>query len=100
MKRVSFNIAKAIMTDIEQRAKEYSSIYRTVPANRMGRLQGYVQGATDQRKIDIENAKAFAKKWLDEIIEIYLKDLKDEPFYSQALEHIYAKLEKAMEERL
>ena len=64
MKRVSFNIAKAIMTDIEQRAKEYSSIYRTVPANRMGRLQGYVQGATDQREIDIDKAC----KWLKESI--------------------------------
>lgn len=58
----------------------------------------YIKGATDQQAIDLANAKAFAKKWLDEIINLWLPDLKDEPYYGKALEDIYNKLEKAMKQ--
>lgn len=47
---------------IAERAKEYITNCRTVPANKMGRLQGYICGATEQRKIDIDKAC----EWLDE----------------------------------
>ena len=79
------------MTDIEQRAKEYSSIYRTVPANRMGRLQGYVQGATDQREIDIDKAC----KWLKESIGGELDLFRDEQDYLEWEKYFI----KAMEEQ-
>lgn len=57
---------------------------------------GYIQGATDQQAIDLANAKSFAKKWLDEIIQLWLPDLKDEPYYTKAQNDIMSKLEKAM----
>lgn len=51
-RRPAVQVAKTI----KQRAEEYIANCGTVPANRMGRFQGYIKGATDQRKIDIDKA--------------------------------------------
>ncbi len=87
------------MAKIEERAMSlYPTDSNNVEINRMNAYKrlGYLCGATEQLTIDIANAKQFAKKWLDEIIQLWLPDLKDEPYYSAAVQGIYNKLVKAM----
>lgn len=88
------------MATIEQRAKDYSHRNGTefLSGYENAERDAYIQGATDQHAIDLAHAKAFAAKWLDEIINIWLPDLKDEPYHSKALNDIYNKLEKAMKQ--
>lgn len=59
---------------------------------------GYLKGATEQHKIDIEKAKVFTKRWLDDLIQLRMLDVSTRERYQFALEVVYAELEKAMEE--
>lgn len=43
---------------IEERAKEYIANCHTASLNKMGRLQGYIRGASEQNNISLE---AFCK---------------------------------------
>lgn len=65
---------------------------------RCGLRDGYIEGATEQRKIDIEKAEQFCIKWLEEIIALWLPDLRDETFHTKAVNEVKERLHKAMEE--
>lgn len=88
---------------IAQRADEYATqqVGGRYTKGELGDLwqylrHRYIEIATAQQELDIEKAKDFANKWLDEIIELWLPDLKKEPYRSQAHDNIIAKLTKAM----
>lgn len=53
-----------MITNIEQRARELQM--QTTPHKSWGDVHyGYIQGATEQRKIDIEKACEYLKKYND-----------------------------------
>ena len=81
------------MKTIEERAKEYASkkadislspVYNDALANLYE--EGYIAGATEQRKIDIDKAKtAFGKAlgwlsvypWYNEVFEEFIKNMEE-----------------------
>ena len=58
----------------------------------------FAEIAKDQHKIDTEKAEQFCMKWLEEMIELWLPDLRDEPFHTKAVNEVKERLHKAMEE--
>lgn len=57
---------------IEERAKEYIKKLgvNLTPTNRLGRLQGYIKGATEQRKIDTDKACALVEELVECIVSV------------------------------
>ena len=53
----------------------------------------------DQRKKDIEKAEQFCIKWFENIIALWLQDLRDEPFHTKAINEVKERLHKAMEDK-
>lgn len=52
------------MKSIEERAKEYANNSNTTPKNKLGRLQGYIKGATDQAEITKKEILDKVCQWL------------------------------------
>ena len=51
-----------------------------------------------QRKRDIEKAEQFCIKWFENIIDLWLTDLRDEPFHTKAVNEVKERLHKSLEE--
>lgn len=83
------------MATIEERAKKYILHCSTAPANRLGRLQGYIKGATEQRQIDIDKACKWLKNELFDNNEDFFYPVLESKHY-RSVEELVVAFRKAM----